>query len=73
MQFLFAMESDPIKLDDHLAYMASDVKRNADVSINWLSKADRRKFEDAQSKELTSGLRTPCSASRKELAFPLSE
>ena len=48
----FAKESDPAMLDEHLAYMASDVKRNAEVSLRWLSKVDRRKFEDAQTKEM---------------------
>ena len=48
----FARESCPKKLAEHIAYMASDAKRNAEVSLKWLSKADRRKFEEAQSKEL---------------------
>ena len=32
--------------------MASDVKRNTEVSIRWLSKSDKLKFEAAQSKEM---------------------
>ena len=32
--------------------MASDVKRNAEVSLKWLPKADRRKFEEAQTNEM---------------------
>ena len=46
----FATEEDPLLTDDHLSYMASDAKRNTEVSIKWLPKSDRRKFEEAQSK-----------------------
>ena len=48
----FTTESDPARLDEHLAFMASDGKRNAEVSLRWLRAADRRKFQDAQNKEM---------------------
>ena len=48
----FRTTDDPDKLDEHLSYMISDSKRNTEVSIKWLSEADRAKFEAAQSKEM---------------------
>ena len=42
----------PKDIDEHLSFMAADAKRNAEVSLKWLSKADRQKFEQAQTKEI---------------------
>ena len=48
----FAKETSPAKIDEHITYMTSDAKRNVEVSLRWLSKSDRKKFEEAQGKEM---------------------
>ena len=67
----FAAESNPQKLDEHLAYMASDGKLNAEVSLKWLSKSDRKIFEAAQSKEMDQWIENAVFSIAKRAGAPL--
>lgn len=53
----FATETDSNNIDDHLAYMAWDTKRNAEVSLKWRSKADRAKKCKLNPRKLINGTR----------------
>ena len=43
------------ELQEHLAYITSDQKRNNEVSISRLSEADKKEFENAKTKKLING------------------
>ena len=67
----FKTETCPLEIDEHFAYMASDVKRDAEVSLKWLSSADKKKFAEAQGKEMDQWLENAVFSIAKRAGVPV--
>ena len=52
MSFVAREDVTPQEIQEHLSFITTDAKRQAEVRISQLNAEDRRKFQEAKDKEL---------------------